>query len=384
MSTASLAVQRTEPTVCSISDPVDFRGLEREWNDLVTTSNDSLFLRHEFFRVWWESFGSSMRIQVLTGRAPDGRLVAALPLMRQDSTIRGVPVRQAVSMANHHSCRFDMIAENPVAAGEAFFSYLAGQDDWDVLRIADVPQDGQAWHLYHAAAGKGFPVGAWESQRSPYLQLPPTEDELQGRVSSQLRSTARRRHRQMEKRGAVEFERLDGANLNPFLDDFFAVERSGWKGRDGTACDQDEQTRSFYTRLADIAKERDWLSMFRLTLDGRTVAFHYGLTYGSDYLLPKLAFREEFSDLSPGLVLMHEVLLNCIGRNLRKIDFLGSDDEWKTRWSPSVLPHSWLYVFRRNLKGRLLQSAKFRWGPWLKRLLGGGGVKAETSVAHDA
>jgi CelD/BcsL family acetyltransferase involved in cellulose biosynthesis len=271
-------------------------------------------------------------------------------------------------MSNDHSCRFDMIAEDPAGAAAAFFTHLEQRNDWDVLRMGDVPEDGQAWRLYEAAASKGFPVGAWESQRSPYLQLPDSEEELQGRVSSQLRSTARRRQRQMEKRGDLRFEFFSGGNLGAHLEDFFAVERSGWKGRDGTACSQDLHTRAFYTRLADVAAKRGWLSLSRLTLDGETVAFQYGMTYEGHYLLPKLAFREEYSEFSPGLVLMNEVLRDCITRRATRIDFLGGDDEWKTRWSPAVLPHSWLYIFRKSLKGRVLRQMKFSWGPWMKRL----------------
>jgi CelD/BcsL family acetyltransferase involved in cellulose biosynthesis len=345
-----------------------FQALEREWNSLVTSANDCLFFRHEFLRIWLESFAPSESIETLTGRAPDGRLVAALPLLRERGSIRGIPMRQLIAMANDHSCRFDMIAEDPAVAGEAFFDYLEAQDNWDLLRMGDVPEGGQAWHIYQAATARGYPVGVWESQRSPFLELPATESDLQGRVSSQLRSNARRRQRQLEKRGAFGFEALDSDNLAPLLDDFFAVERSGWKGRDGTAVVLDNQTRAFYTQLADVAAKHGWLSLYRLTIDGATIAFQYGLTYNGGYLLPKLAFREEYSEFSPGLVLMHEVLRHCISRNLTHIDFLGSDDEWKTRWSPTVLPHSWLFIFRKGLKGRLLQQMKFNWGPRIKRL----------------
>src|SRR5262249_43233941 len=152
-------------------------------------------------------------------------------------------------LANHHSCRFDMVAEDPVAAGKAFFEYIAARQDWDVLRIVDVPEGGQAWHLYEAAISAGFPTGTWESQRSPYLQLPNSESGLQDVVSSQLRSNARRRLRHMEKTGPVRIEKLRDSDLRSVLDDFFNLERSGWKGRQGTACDQDVQTRTFYTRL---------------------------------------------------------------------------------------------------------------------------------------
>src|SRR5262245_7741473 len=100
-----------ELEVTCISDLDRFRALEEEWNSLVTAHNNHLFLRHEFLRVWFESFAPKAEIQVLTGRSTDGRLVAALPLMFERSSIRGIPVRQAVAVANRHSCRFDMIAE---------------------------------------------------------------------------------------------------------------------------------------------------------------------------------------------------------------------------------------------------------------------------------
>ena len=361
MSKQAMRAQTASLEVSCVSDLKSFVSLEKEWNTLVTTHNDQLFMRHEFLCAWYESFSPNGGIQVLTARSGDGRLVAALPLMSERGSIRGIPLRQTVALANRHSCRFDMIAEDPVEAGKAFFSYLASRQDWDVLRIVDVPEGGQAWHLYNAAVAAGFPVGTWAGQRSPFLELPDSEEGLQDRVSSQQRSNARRRLRQMEKKAAVSVERLPATDLKAVLDDFFKVESSGWKGRKGTACEQDEQTRSFYTRLADVAAEREWLSLFRLTLDGQTIAFHYGLTYGKSYLLPKLAYHEAFSDVSPGLVLMHEVIRDCISRQLNRVEFLGSDDEWKLRWSRTVLPHHWLYIFRDNLKGRLLQKVKFGW-----------------------
>src|ERR1051326_27858 len=367
--TTALTTATTVSDVVTITNLADFNEMQRDWNNLVTTYNKSLFLRHEFLRVGVESVAPRERVQVLTGWSPEGRLVAALPLVYQRGSLRGIPIHRMVSASNEHSCRFDMIAENPAAAGEALFRSLAARNDWDVLRIADVPEGGQAWYLYRAAMAEGFPVGAWPSQRSPFLLLPSSEQELQGRISAQLRSSARRKLRQMEKRAAAQIERIKTSDLATVLEDFFKLERSGWKGRNGTACDQHEPTRSFYTHLAELAAEKDWLSLFRLTLNGQTVAFHYGLTYDGVYLLPKLAFSEDFSELSPGLVLMHEVIRDCISRQVRSIDLLGGDDDWKTRWTQDVLPHYWLYIFPKTFRGRMLHRIKFRWAALAKRIL---------------
>jgi CelD/BcsL family acetyltransferase involved in cellulose biosynthesis len=364
-----LKPEATVQDLRTVTNLNDFIGLEGQWNQLVTAHNNSLFLRHEFLRVWFETFAAGEPLEIVTGWSPEGRLVAALPLMRQRASIHGIPVRQISAGSNSHSCRFDMIAEDPHTAGEVFFRHLAGQRDWDVLRIGDVPEGGHAWELYRAAVNQGFPVGAWRSQNSPFLLLPSSEAQLQGCVSSTLRSNARRKLRHMEKSGRARFERIETADLVPVLEDFFRIERQGWKGRNGTACDQDEQTRSFYRQLAVLAAEKKWLSLFRLTLDGQTAAFHYGLTYDGVYLLPKLAFDEEFGNYSPGLILMHEVILECIRGQLKAIDFLGSDDDWKTRWTRAVLPHYWIYVFPKTAKGRLLHKLKFKWTAMAKRLL---------------
>ncbi len=353
--------------VVSVEDHEGFVALEREWNALVVSHNNYLFLRHEFFRLWLESFAPQARLRVLTGRDGDGRLVAVLPLMMESSSLRGLSTREAAAVANSHSCQFDMVAADPTAAGRAFLEYLAGRNDWDVLRIVDVPEGGQAWELHRAAQAAGFPVGAWESQRSPYLGIPSGDDPLSACVSAQARANVRRRRRQMEKQAPVKVERLHGGDVRQALEEFFAIERSGWKGRQGTACAQDERTRTFYMRLADLAAEREWLSFFRLVLGGRTIAFHFGLVYGGRYLLPKLGYDEAFRELSPGLVLMYEAMSDCVSRQLSTIEFLGSDDEWKLRWSRTVRPHHWLYVFRNDIRGRMLQMGKFVVGPWVKR-----------------
>jgi len=156
MSTVRFSLRTVAPEVTSVNDLDGFRAMEQEWNNLVSLHNDCLFLRHEFLRVWIESFAPEASLQVLAGRSPDGNLVAALPLMRQRGSFHGIPVRETIAMANDHSCRFDMVAEEPAAAGEAFFRYLADQDDWDVVKITGVPEGGQAWHLFRAARAAGF------------------------------------------------------------------------------------------------------------------------------------------------------------------------------------------------------------------------------------
>jgi CelD/BcsL family acetyltransferase involved in cellulose biosynthesis len=348
----------------------DFMALEEEWNNLVEATCDEPFYRHEFIRTWIDNFAPGAKLSILTGRDETGRLVAAFPLMKARGFVSGLPARQTVSTANPHSCRFDMIAEDGTAAGKSFLAYLAADKSWDMLKITDVPAGGNAWHLYKAAEAAGFPVGTWESQRSPYLPLPSSYDKLLETMSPGFRANLRRRRRRLGKLGTVTVERVTGgAHLQEQLEECFAIEQKGWKGLKGTAILQDTKTHGFYTQLAHIAASQNYLSLFLLKLNGQSIAFHYGFTYSGIYYMPKLGYDEAFEGGSPGLVLLEEIMKDCIGRGLKGCDFLGLDVPWKTDWSKQVCRHDWLFIYRDGAFGRALYEVKFKWIPAAKHLL---------------
>lgn len=355
--------------VQEVTDRTTFIGLETEWNTLVKATTQEPFYRHEFIRTWIDNFAPKSQLKVLTGRNQEGRLIAALPLMAEYVSMYGLPVKQLVSTCNTHSCRFDMVAEDGEVAGQQFFTHLASDKSWDVLKIMDVPEGGNAWQIYKTAEAASFPLGHWESQRSPYLTFPSSYDELMGRVSSQLPINIRRCRRKLEKKGKVSIERITGGEeLGRYLEEGFALEQNGWKGRLGTAIAQDPDIDSFYTNLGGEAADRNYLSLFILKLDNKPIAFNYGLTYDDICYMLKITYDEAYRDCSPGLVLLGEVFKDCTDRHLKGYDFLGAEAEWKLKWTDTVRPHNWLFIFRKSGLGHALHKAKFQLIPVAKQL----------------
>ncbi|WP_408890128.1 GNAT family N-acetyltransferase [Myxococcus faecalis] len=358
------------PRVVEVDDRAAFMALESEWNALVEATTDELFYRHEFIRIWLDNFAPGARLRVLTLRNSEGRLSAALPLWEERTNLYGVPVRQLSAAANTHSCRFDLLAREPDAAAAMFLSHLRQQGGWDVLRLTDVPDGGAAWRLHAAAQAARMPVGAWESLQSPYIPLPGTREKFQASLQSKFKANCRRRRRKLEEKGKVTFERVDGGpGLEGTLEEGFLLEQSGWKGERGTAMAQDTATRGFYTELARDAAYRGKLALYFLRLDGRPVAFHYGLEHGGRYFLLKPGYDEQLRECSPGQLLMEEVVGTCIDRKLGEFDFLGPDMVWKRDWTDQVRRHTWLYIFNDSAFGRALCAAKFRWTPAVKEVV---------------
>ena len=365
MSLQATRAEESSPVV-EVTTAADFAALEREWDALVARTDDQLFFRHAFIRIWIDNFAPRARLRVLTLRE-GGRLTAALPLIEERTHVYGAPVLQLSAAANTHSCRFDLLAEDPSRAGPILMAYLARDPSWDVLRLTDVPEGGRGWAMFQAAEAAGLPVGSWESLQSPYVPLPSTWQELEARLHSKFKANLRRRRKKLEEKGKVSFERIDGGlELARALEEGFQLEQSGWKGERGTAIAQDAQTRGFYTELARNASYRGQLALYFLRVDGRPVAFHFGLVDGQRYLLLKPGYDEALRECSPGQLLVERVLEDCIGRGLTEFDFLGPDMVWKRDWTDRRRVHTWLYVFRDSAFGRGLRAAKFRWVPLAK------------------
>ena len=350
-----------------VSDRPGFMALEAEWNALVAATGDTLFYRHEFLRVWMDNFTPGAQLRILTLRDGAGKLGAALPLLLERGSMYGAPVRQLVSTANPHSCRFDVIAEQPEEAARAFLAHLRQDRSWDVLRLNDVPETGAGRALHAAAQTAGLATGSWESLQSPYFPLPSTHEAFLATLQSKFKANCRRRRKKLEEKGQVRFERYEGGvDLDAKLEEGFALEQSGWKGQRGTAMAQDARTRGFYTELARESARSGRLTLYFLRLDDRAVAFQFGLTHAGRYLLLKPGYDEGLRECSPGQLLMEEVVRDCITRGVREFDFLGPDMVWKRDWTDQVRRHTWLYVFNDTAFARALCAAKFRWAPAAK------------------
>jgi hypothetical protein len=354
--------------VIEIIDRSEFMAIEEEWNELVALTKNEHFYRHEYFQCWLDNFAAQAQLRILIGRDNANHLVAALPMIEEVGSFYGLPVLQLRSAANEHSARFDLIAQDPESVGWLFFQHLANNNNWDLLKIIDVPDNGNAWWLYHAAQRCGYPVGVWQSQNSPYINLPHCYENLYR--SKNLKGNLRKRRNRLKAMGKISIEHItQGNHLDEILEISFAIEQSGWKGKNGTAILQNTNTKGFYTQLAHAAAKKGYLSIYLLKLNGEPIAFHFGLTYQGRHFVPKIGYKDGMKDCSPGLLLLEEVIKDCIDNGLTEFDFLGQDMSWKKSWTKQTNPHHWLFIFRNNMLGHALCKAKFNLLPAAKSMV---------------
>ena len=363
--------ERADAAIEVVSDYAAFVGLEAEWNDAVERARiPHPFLRHEWVRTWWDSFHGHRQLHIVVVRDA-GTIVGIAPLMRETTTIYGLPIRRLALLANDHTPRTDFLV-----AGDADEVYRAiwralhdDIDQWDVVQLTQLLKGSPTIAaMTRAASADGLPIGTWKSSDSPYLELSGTWDGYLASLSAKFRSNLRNRLSRLKQIGEPALEILSGkAAVLGACDDVWRLEASGWKDREGTSIASDPAVQKFYTLLAERGAERGWLSLVFLTVGTRRIAVSYSAIYDDRLFLLKTGHDREFHTCSPFKLLTYLAAQEGYARGLREIDFLGDTEPWKQEWTETQRPHDWLFVFSNSRRARLLHSIKFQMAPEIRK-----------------
>ena len=289
MDTVTLAPRAS----CCAVDP----SLIAAWDGLADRTNAVPFARPGWLLPWAEAAGARLEpFTVWRG----GRLAGILPII--------VNRRHLRTPADWHTPWLEAVVEDQ----EALHALAA---DLAATRLPRITVDfvlaghatAEASSLWLQAAG--YLMSPRPRLESPFLAVESTWEDYLGTLSAHRRSELRRRARKLEAAGRVTREVLDGSEGLPgLLDQAFAVEASGWKGRRGTAIASDPAVEHFYRRIAAWGEERGWLRLAFLRLDGRPLAFDLALEAGGRHYLFKTGYDPAFTALSPGLLLRLHML----------------------------------------------------------------------------
>ena len=92
-----------------INDYSTFVDLEPKWNETVDRAGlTHPFLRHEWLRTWWDSFGQGRTLNIVVVRAGN-RILGLAPLMLERARMYGIGVRRIQFLHNDHTPKADVV-----------------------------------------------------------------------------------------------------------------------------------------------------------------------------------------------------------------------------------------------------------------------------------
>jgi CelD/BcsL family acetyltransferase involved in cellulose biosynthesis len=159
-------------------------------------------------------------------------------------------------------------------------------------------------------------------------------DLVEKKISGDHRRHLRRHRRRAESQGRVEFVAVapEASNIDNYLDEFFRIEASGWKGRGGSAIVSDPQREAFFRSYGKEAAKRGMLRLFLMKIGQDTVAARFAIVYANRLWELKIGYDERWGSCAPGILLTHETLRYACKEKLIAHEFLGMSARWERIW----------------------------------------------------
>lgn len=352
-----------------------------EWRRLCDESGDEeVFYRPEWAQAYLQAFEPRADVVMITAWAGE-RLRGILPLVRRRTFVSGLPVSTLTIPANVHSLRASLTvcpgAEGDVVL-QALWQSTKDLPRWDVIDVANVVEGNGLDRLVALAAADGYRTARKRTSQTLYLPIGAPATSAPDKAAQppwlagtrpKFRSHLRRARRQLEEQGTLELKHY-GAADPAALKKFYGLEASGWKGAEGTAIQCDPRTRQFYDSVAQAAARDGYLSLDFLELNGKPIAGHFGFNLRGRYFLAKAGYDEAFRRHGPGQLLVNEILGQTPERGLREFDFVGPATWDESRWASERRTNYRVFIFRKNLYGRLLHAVRISARDAVRALMG--------------
>lgn len=308
-----------------------------EWNELLTLDpNRHVFATPEWNQLWWAEFGSGKDlVALLFKRGPE--VAAIVPLYRKREEARQIlRFVGGIDLTDYLGPICSLEDRGEVA--DCLVTWLRDTDlEWDEFDGHNmlVPF-GFAEFLVESADRHGFDFTLSQEETSALLPLPRSWDEYLEVLDSKNRHELRRKMRRFSRDFPEARLRLATKDsLKRDLEVFVDMHR-GAEGHKGHFMGPDIST--FFERVADLFQERGWLRLDLLEIGDRAVASTFSFQLDNTFYLYNSAYEPEAARLSPGLVLVAQLVERSIEQGLNWFDFLRGPERYKYQLGAQALP----------------------------------------------
>ncbi len=304
-----------------------------------------VFATPEWNRLWWEEFGEGKDLLLLTLRDGDD-LRAIVPLYRKSERGRRIlRFMGGIDLTDYLGPICSLDDRDRVA--EALVGWLERTDvEWDEFDAHNMPVPfGFAEFLVERADAHGFDFSLEQEVTAAQLLLPDTWEAYLSSLSSKDRHELRRKRRRIERdHPDATVRRATAETLEEDMKTFVDMHR-GAEGMKGHF--MRPEIASFFQRIARSFITNDWLRLDLLEIGGRAVASTFSFELAGTFYLYNSAYEPDLKRLSPGFVLVTELLKGTIEQKLRAFDFLRGPERYKYQLGGQAVPLNNVRITRR-------------------------------------
>lgn len=316
-----------------------------EWPTLLAQDpNRHIFATPEWNKVWWEEFKEGKDLFVLAMKRSN-ETAALMPLYRK--MVDGERVLRFVGGIDLTDYLGPICAaEDRNEVAETLVAWLRDTDvPWDEFDAHNMPVPfGFAEFLVDHADRQGFGFLLDQEETTAVLVLPGDWDTYLAGLDSKERHELRRKQRRLNREHPEAAVRTaTEETLEQDLKLFVEMHR-GAEGMKGHFMKPEIAT--FFERVARAFLPLGWLRLDILEIGGRAVASSFGFELDKTFYLYNSSYEPDMARLSPGFVLVSELLKGAIERGFERFDFLRGPERYKYQLGAEALPLNNVRVLR--------------------------------------
>lgn len=347
------------------TEQASFETLRREWNELIEgCERTSIFFQFEWFDAAWQWLKRDSLMRIIAVRR-ENSLVAVCPMVLQRRKFHGVPIwtLSFLTVPDTQECDVlvrdadrDEVCENIAA----YLTYT--QREWDSLEFGYLNEDScVVQKLAHTLLRYGIRVNVVSEAENPWICLQDSWTSYYGRRSRRLKKGNNLVSNRLIKTASeirIHHVRPDNQMWSP--DKTFEVleslSRSSWKANTGNTLDY-AGPGAFVGRLIEHAWNREWLSVWLLSLDEEYVASELQLSFRGNVYALRADYTAHTRELSPGTYLNWKMLERLFETGEKRYYMGPGGNPYKQRWAENGTKLVKLGGYSVSKKGRWLNLA---------------------------
>jgi CelD/BcsL family acetyltransferase involved in cellulose biosynthesis len=308
-----------------------------EWRELITRDpNRHIFMTPEWNRVWWEEFGANKDLFLLT-MTRGSEVIGIVPLYRKHEGERRI-LRWlgGIDLTDYLGPICSIDDRDEVAA--SLVHWLETTDvHWDEFDAHNMPVPfGFAEVLVDHVDRRRLQFALDQEETSAVMLLPGDWDTYLAGLRSKERHELKRKARRLQREHPDS--RVRRTTEETFETDFkyFVEMHRGAEGHKGHFMRPEIAT--FFERVAKSFMSLGWLRLDLLEVGGRPVASTFGFEVDGVFYLYNSAYEPEAARISPGFVLVSELVRSAIEGGIEVFDFLRGPERYKYQLGAEPLP----------------------------------------------
>lgn len=334
--------------------------LKDEWNKLLLNSNAStIFLTWEWVEAWWEIYGQSRELFVITVRDNNNELVGIAPFYRESRRLFGVLsvcIVRFLGIGGDVAPNYlDIIVRRGME--QEVVRTIMGQLEfsrnlWNILELADIPEKSiSLLHFEREIKKYKWQFDKMHHTACPFILLPKTWDEYLKTKSGSFRKKIKYYLRALSRDFKVDFyrvERLEELNSKMELLEMLHLDRwanqlSGFQSKDYN---------KFHKIVSRRFLENGWLRLYFLTIDDKEVGALYCYSFANTMSFYQSGRLKEWDQNNVGTVTLTRSVQEAIKEGLKEFDFLCGIEEYKYRWADhqrqNILIRIWTISYKNH------------------------------------